>query len=91
MLQKAFGKRVMTHVILMAREEANLLRERAPQLALLREGMGQMGVSGGVMGCSGGGMEMDSKGRDISPGGYTAWFQPRQSSRTSGRYSAPKH
>lgn len=78
MLQKAFGKRVMTHVILMVREEVNLLQERAPQLALVREGMGQMGASGGVMGGRGGGMERGSKGRDISPGGYTAWFQPRR-------------
>lgn len=56
-------------VILIVREEANLLHERDPQLALVREGVGQVGVSSGAVGYDGAGMEEQSKGCGISPGG----------------------
>lgn len=67
--QRAFGKQVMTDVILMEREEANLLCERGPQLGLVREGMGQVGVSNSVVGYGRGGMEGGSEGHGITPGG----------------------
>lgn len=67
--QKAFGKRAVTHVILMVREEANLLHERSPQLALAEEGMGQVGVSSSMVGYGRGGMEEHSEGCSVSPGG----------------------
>lgn len=53
----------------MVREESNLLRERGPQLALAREGTGQVGVSSVTVGYGRGGMEGGFEGRGISPGG----------------------
>ena len=61
--------RTMTHVILMVREEVNLLHERGPQLALANKGTGEAGVSSSTVGYGTGRTEGCSEGCGVSPGG----------------------